>query len=284
MAAPVACARILRRRRPHAVLGGGGYVAGPMLLAARALGIPRVLTEADAHLGLANRWAAPLADRVFLAYALPGKGPPRYEVVGRPGRPRLLRDDARRSARGARAAQDGFVLAVFGALAGARRINDACVAAFGATGLEGGVVVHVTGTRDHAAVLAAVTAPPERYRVLETTDRFWNVLAAADLGVSRAGGTVWELAAAGLPALLVPYPHATGDHQRANAEHFAGAGGAVIVDDAALDGELLKTRVAELRGTPGRLADMRSGMLSCARPDAAAAVARELLRLAGGRT
>ena len=84
VAAPVACARILRRRRPHAVLGGGGYVAGPMLLAARALGIPRVLTEADAHLGLANRWAAPLADRVFLAYALPGKGPPRYEVVGRP--------------------------------------------------------------------------------------------------------------------------------------------------------------------------------------------------------
>jgi UDP-N-acetylglucosamine--N-acetylmuramyl-(pentapeptide) pyrophosphoryl-undecaprenol N-acetylglucosamine transferase len=110
------------------------------------------------------------------------------------------------------------------------------------------------------------------------------VLAAADLGVSRAGGTVWELAAAGLPALLIPYPHATGDHQRANAEHFAGAGGAVIVDDAALDGELLKTRVAELRGTPGRLADMRSGMLRCARPDAAAAVARELLRLAGGRT
>ena len=120
--------------------------------------------------------------------------------------------------------------------------------------------------------------------MLESTDRFWNVLAAADLGVSRAGGTVWELAAAGLPALLVPYPHATGDHQRANAEHFAGAGGAVILEDAALDGELLKTRVAELRGTPGRLADMRSGMLSCARPDAAAAVARELLRLARGRT
>jgi UDP-N-acetylglucosamine--N-acetylmuramyl-(pentapeptide) pyrophosphoryl-undecaprenol N-acetylglucosamine transferase len=283
-AAPVACARILRRRRPHAVLGGGGYVAGPMLLAARALGIPRVLTEADAHLGLANRWAAPLADRVFLAYALPGKKPPRYEVVGRPVA-RAYFETTRADARAELGlAQDGFVLAVFGALAGARRINDASVAAFGATGLDDGVVVHVTGTRDHAAVLAAVTAPPERYRVLETTDRFWNVLAAADLGVSRAGGTVWELAAAGLPALLVPYPHATGDHQRANAEHFAGAGGAVIVDDAALDGELLETRVADLRGAPSRLAAMRSGMLSCARPDAAAAVARELLRLAGTRT
>ena len=247
VAAPVACGDPAPAP-PHAVLGGGGYVAGPMLLAARALGIPRVLTEADAHLGLANRWAAPLADRVFLAYALPGKGPPRYEVVGRPVAARLFETTRAEARTELRLAQDGFVLAVFGALAGARRINDACVAAYGATGLEGGVVVHVTGTRDYAAVLAAVTAPPERYRVLETTDRFWNVLAAADLGVSRAGGTVWELAAAGLPALLVPYPHATGDHQRANAEHFAGAGGAVIVDDAALDGELLR----DARSRPAR--------------------------------
>jgi UDP-N-acetylglucosamine--N-acetylmuramyl-(pentapeptide) pyrophosphoryl-undecaprenol N-acetylglucosamine transferase len=284
VAAPVACARILRRRRPHAVLGGGGYVAGPMLLAARALGIPRVLTEADAHLGLANRWAAPLADRVFLAYALPGREPPRYEVVGRPVA-RAYFETTRAQARAELGLpQDDFVLAVFGALAGARRINDASVAAYGASGLDGGIVVHVTGTRDHAGVLEAVTAPPERYRVLETTDRFWNVLAAADLGVSRAGGTVWELAAAGLPALLVPYPHATGDHQRANAEHFAGAGGAVIVEDAALDGELLRARVADLRGTPGWLSGMRNGMRSSARPDASAAVARELLRLARGRT
>ena len=120
--------------------------------------------------------------------------------------------------------------------------------------------------------------------MLETTDRFWKVLAAADLGVSRAGGTVWELAAAGLPALLVPYPHATGDHQRANAEHFAAAGGAVIVEDAALDGE----PSAHARRRPARRA--RAGSPACAtaccsraRPDAAAAVARELLRLARGR-
>jgi UDP-N-acetylglucosamine--N-acetylmuramyl-(pentapeptide) pyrophosphoryl-undecaprenol N-acetylglucosamine transferase len=283
-AAPVACARILRRRRPHAVLGGGGFVAGPMLLAARALGIPRVLTEADAHLGLANRWAAPLADRVFLAYALTGKDPPRYEVVGRPVA-RAYFETTRAEARAELGLpQDAFVLAVFGALAGARRINDACVAAYGADGLEDGIVLHVTGSRDHAHVVEAVSAPPERYRVLETTDRFWTVLAAADLGLGRAGGTVWELAAAGLPALLVPYPHATGDHQRANAEHFAAAGGAVIVEDSALDGDVLRARVADLRGAPGRLAGMREGMCSRARPDAAAAVARELLRLAAGRS
>ena len=103
-------------------------------------GIPRVLTEADAHLGLANRWAAPLADRVFLAYALPGKEPPRYEVVGRPVA-RAYFETTRAEARAELGLpQDAFVLAVFGALAGARRINDACVAAYGADGLEDGIV------------------------------------------------------------------------------------------------------------------------------------------------
>ena len=280
VAAPAACLRILRRRRPHAVLGGGGYVAGPMLLAARALGIPRVLTEADAHLGLANRIAAPLVDRVFLAYPLPGRNPPRYEVVGRP----VLRAYFEATRAAARAElglpPEAFVLAVFGALAGARRINDACVAAYGAAGLDDGIVLHVSGARDYERVAAAVEAPRDRYRLLAASGRFWNVLAAADLAVSRAGGTVWELAAAGLPALLVPYPHATGDHQRANARYFADAGGAVIVEDAALDGESLRAAVAALRGELGA---MRAGMRSRARPDAAAAVARELLRLARGR-
>lgn len=280
VAAPAACVRILRRRRPHAVLGGGGFVAGPMLLAARALGIPRVLTEADAHLGLANRLAAPLADRVFLAYPLPDRKPPRYEVVGRPVL-RAFFETARAEARAELGLPaDAFVLAVFGALAGARRINDAAVEAFGIGGLEDGIVLHITGTRDYDHVVRAVRAPPDRYRVLATTDRFWVVLAAADLGVSRAGGTVWELAAAGLPALLVPYPHATGDHQHANASYFAAAGGAVIVEDAALDAETLRARVAALRS---ELDAMSAGMRGVARPDAAAAVARELLRLARDR-
>jgi len=100
---------------------------------------------------------------------------------------------------------------------------------------------------------------------------------------AHPGGTVWELAAAGLPALLVPYPHATADHQLANATYFAAAGGAVIVEDAALDGARLRDRVAELRARPGRLAEMGAGMRSVARPDAAAALANELLRLARDR-
>lgn len=280
VAAPLACARILRRRRPDVVLGGGGFVAGPMLLAARTLGIPSVLTEADSHLGLANRLAAPLAARVLLAFPIPGRDGPRYRVVGRPVA-RAYFETGRASARAALGLPaDAFVLAVFGALAGARRLNDACVEAYGTRGIDGGIVVHVTGARDHDRVGAAVAAPPDRYRVIEQTPRFFEVLAAADLCVSRAGGTVWELAAAGLPAILVPYPHATQDHQRGNAEHFAAAGGALITDDAALDGPALATAVAALRGAPGKLEAMRAAMLASARPGAARAVADELIALA----
>src|SRR5207248_8037901 len=83
-AAPAVCLRILARRRPDVVLGGGGYVAGPMVVAAWARRIPAALTEADAHLGLANRLAAPFARRVFLAFPIDGKGPPKYRVTGRP--------------------------------------------------------------------------------------------------------------------------------------------------------------------------------------------------------
>ena len=175
------------------------------------------------------------------------------------------------------------MLAVFGALAGARRINDAVRRGLRRpTGSSDGIVAARHGYARPRASRGGGRGPSRALPRLAATDRFWLVLAAADLGVSRAGGTVWELAAAGLPALLVPYPHATGDHQRANAEHFAAAGGAVIVDDASLDGDVLRARVADLRAAPGRLQGMRDGMLSSARPDAAGAVARELLRLAEG--
>ena len=279
-AAPLACLRILRRRRPDVVLGGGGFVAGPMLLAARMLGIPSVLTEADSHLGLANRLAAPLAVRVLLAYPIAGRDGPRYRVVGRPVARAYFETDRATARAALDLPGDAFVVAVFGALAGARRLNDACVEAYGADGIDDGIVVHVTGARDHELVAGGVSVPADRYRVIAETPRFFEVLAAADLCVSRAGGTVWELAAAGLPAILVPYPHATQDHQRGNAEHFASAGGAVIVDDDALDGETLAASVAELRTTPGRLQAMHAAMLASARPGAARAVADELIALA----
>ena len=125
--APAACAQILRRVRPQAVLGGGGYVSGPMIAAAASLRIPSALTEADGHLGLANRMAAPLARRVLLAMPIEGLEGDRYRVVGRPVDPRFFtvtRDQARATYA---IAPDEQVVVVFGGSLGAGRLNEAAV-------------------------------------------------------------------------------------------------------------------------------------------------------------
>ena len=156
----------------------------------------------------------------------------------------------------------GPVVAVFGALAGARSLNEMAVGAWGAGGPD---VLHVCGERDFESLRPRVDRPG--YVLLAQTDHFGEALAAADLAVSRAGGTVWELAAAGTPAILVPYPYATADHQTLNARHFERGGGAVVVPDAEVD--RVPTLVDELLRDPARLAGMREAMLALARPDAA---------------
>jgi UDP-N-acetylglucosamine--N-acetylmuramyl-(pentapeptide) pyrophosphoryl-undecaprenol N-acetylglucosamine transferase len=271
--APFACRRILSRRRPDVVLGGGGYVAGPMVLAARTRGIPAALTEADAHLGLANRLAAPLSRRVFLAYAIDGRDGAKYQVVGRPIPAAHLGADKAESRARFGLPQDRPVLAVFGGLAGAQALNDFVVDEFGA---GGPAVLHVSGARDYAALRPRVQR--EDYVLLESTDDFGAALAAADLAISRAGGTVWELAAAGMPAILVPYPHATADHQTLNARHFEAGGGAIVVDQSDL--ERVPALVDELLADPQRLARMSAAMRALAKPDAADVIAEELVALA----
>ncbi len=117
--------------------------------------------------------------------------------------------------------------------------------------------------------------------LVPSTDEFGAALAAADLAVSRAGGTVWELADAGTPAILVPYPYATADHQTLNARHFERGGGAIVVPEPELD--RVPALVDELLADPGRLASMREAMLSMARPHAAEEIAEELIALAAAR-
>src|SRR5688500_16840101 len=274
--APFACARILSRRRPDVVLGGGGYVAGPMVLAARLRGIPAALTEADAHLGLANRLAVPFARRVLLAYAIEGRDDAKYRVVGRPIPAAHLGADkaAGRLLFGLPPARP--VLAVFGGLAGAQALNEFAVDAFGELGPA---VLHISGARDYEALRPRVSR--DDYVLVSTTNDFGAALAAADLAISRAGGTVWELAAAGTPAILVPYPHATADHQTLNARYFESGGGAVVVDQSELAD--VPALVEELLAAPERLARMSASMRKLAKPNAADVVADELIALAEAR-
>jgi UDP-N-acetylglucosamine--N-acetylmuramyl-(pentapeptide) pyrophosphoryl-undecaprenol N-acetylglucosamine transferase len=275
-ASPVACLRILGRRRPDVVLGGGGYVAGPMVFAAWLRRIPAALTEADAHLGLANRLATPFARRLFLAYPIAGAGR-KARVVGRPI-PSSSRAKPQVEARAALdLPPDGPLVVVFGGSLGARTLNELALDAWAESGPA---VLHITGERDYEELRERVSRTG--YRLVPFLEDFGAALGAADLIVSRAGGSVWEIAAAGKPAVLVPYPEATGDHQQANARHFELAGGAVVV----LDGdarESVPPLVEQLLASPDRLAEMASAMRAAARPDAAERIADELIVLAAAR-
>ena len=271
--APAACARILAERQPDVVLGGGGYVAGPMVYAAWRKKIPAALTEADAHLGLANRLAAPFARRVFLSYAVPGRTGERYRVVGRPVPPVAAVAQAEARERFGLPA-DGPVLLVFGGSLGAEALNEAAVSAWGEAGPA---VLHLCGERYLAGLEGRVRRPG--YRLLPWTDDFGAALAAADLVVARAGGSVWEVAAAGRPAVLVPSPNVTADHQTKNARYFADAGGAVVVPEPEL--ARLPGVVAELLADEPRRAEMGEAMRRAAKPGAADEIAEELIALAG---
>jgi UDP-N-acetylglucosamine--N-acetylmuramyl-(pentapeptide) pyrophosphoryl-undecaprenol N-acetylglucosamine transferase len=278
--ATAAARKILARERVDAVIGGGGYVAGPAGAAAVTLRLPLVLTEADSHLGIANRLLAPRARKVFLAFPIEGRMPPRYEVVGRPV-PRATGKVDRAAARerfGLPAEEP--CLLVFGGSLGARTINQAAVDAFGA--VAPCAVLHACGRRDYAELRARLDelGSPPHYRLEPYVEPFADALAAADLAVARAGGSVFELAAAGIPSLLVPYPHATADHQSGNAQWMAAGGAAVIVPDAELDPQRLAREVEALLREPQRLEAMSAAARKLARIDAADRIADEVLRLA----
>jgi undecaprenyldiphospho-muramoylpentapeptide beta-N-acetylglucosaminyltransferase len=344
---------LLGEIEPDAVMGGGGYVAGPVGAAALTRRIPLVLTEADSHMGLSNRALAPWAQRVCLAFppagadetppadagkapsAGAGKAPPagadetppadagktfppagegfekrrlgrlinlsrkyhsypelkrgthntgprtgssarRYRVTGRPIPP-FDPDRARARGRLGIAPEETCVL-VFGGSLGARTINLAAVQAFAGAAFR---VLHVSGKRDYPELCRREL--PEGYDLREYLDlgEFADALSAADLVVARAGGSVFEIAAHGVPSILVPYPHAAGDHQSANARWMAQGGAAVVLADGELTAPRLAREVATLLTDRSRLRAMGGAALRLARPDAAQEVARELLRAAG---
>ena len=281
-AAVPAARRALRRRRAEVVMGGGGYVAGPAGLAALSAGLPLVLTEADRHLGLANRLLARRASRVCLAFPIPGRQGGRYLVTGRPVPAAVLHAD-RSEARGRfRIAPDDRCLLVFGGSQGARSLNLCALDAYlgdGAATPRDYHVIQITGHRDYPLARERLDASggAERYTLLEYEPTLADPLAACDLVLARAGGSVFELAAAGRPAILVPYPHATARHQDANAAWMAGAGAAVVVHDSELDAESLAGTVGELFADPPRLEAMSAASRALARPDAAQLIAEQVL-------
>jgi UDP-N-acetylglucosamine--N-acetylmuramyl-(pentapeptide) pyrophosphoryl-undecaprenol N-acetylglucosamine transferase len=274
-----AARRALRARRADVVMGGGGFVAGPAGLAALATHTPLVLTEADSHLGLANRLLAGSARRVCLAFPIEGREGDRYLLTGRPVPAAVLSADRGQARERFGVAAGDRCLLVMGGSQGARTINECAIQALAERPGRDFHVVHLAGRRDYEELRQRLEGAPykERYTLLEYEPDLGACLAACDLVLGRSGGSIFEIAASGRPAVLVPYPHATGDHQRANAAWMAAAGAATVIEDADLDAQELGAELVALLDDRPRLASMAAASLSLARPDAARRIADEIL-------
>jgi UDP-N-acetylglucosamine--N-acetylmuramyl-(pentapeptide) pyrophosphoryl-undecaprenol N-acetylglucosamine transferase len=240
--------RMLGELRPAAVMGAGGYVAGPVGL-------------------------APFARRLCLAFPLEGRSGSRYRVTGRPVPPPATDRDAARARFGISEA-DTCVL-VCGGSQGARSINQAAVEAFAGARFR---VLHAAGERD----LPDLQSPGPHYDLRGFISEFGDALAASDLVVARSGGSLFEIAAHGRPAVLIPYPHATADHQSANARYMERAGAAVVLADDELTPARLAQEVGGLLADPGRLTAMSRASAAMAKPNAASEIANEVLAAARG--
>lgn len=275
--------RVIREVKPRIVVGTGGYVSAPAVLAARLEGIPAVICEQNVFPGVANRVLAQVATRVFTTFPESDRYFPKgkAECLGNPIRPeafRLTREEAR--------AILGFpptphLLLVTGGSLGARSLNRATVEALEAwLAQPDWAVLHVAGQADMAAVQEATEAWKDspRYRLVEYLSEMPAAIAAADLVVSRAGATTLaELTAAGKPMVLVPFQHG-GKDQPANARSLSEAGAAIALDDHHLVG--LGEVVAALMHDAERRALMSDASRRLGKPDAAEKIVERLFELA----
>ena len=196
-------------------------------------------------------------------------------MTGRPVPPPVTDRAAARARFGIGA--DEVCVLVFGGSLGARSINEAAIAAFAGAPFR---VLHAAGTRDYVSLRDRVPGPT--YDVREYIDGFGDALAACDLCVARAGGSIFEIAAHGRPAILIPYPYASGDHQTHNARWMEQASAAVVIPDAELTPARLAEEVSRLLGDRARLEAMAQASARLARPDAAQVIAAEILAAADG--
>ncbi len=276
--------RITARFRPDVVFGAGGYASAAAVLAASFLRRTIVLQEQNSIPGLTNRLLARFAKRVYLGFEKAGEGFGSHRGLVVTGNP--LRGDvvsaADRDTRGEFGlAADRPVLLVFGGSQGARKLNRAAVEYLLVR--ENVQAIIQTGAQDYPWVAERTATLGKRVFAAPYIEAMHRAYGAADVVLARAGAlSVSEIAAVGLPAILVPYPFATDDHQRHNAAFLADAGGAVVVADAELTGERLAAALDPLLADRSRLAAMRRALATVARRDAARRIAVDMIGLAPG--
>jgi UDP-N-acetylglucosamine--N-acetylmuramyl-(pentapeptide) pyrophosphoryl-undecaprenol N-acetylglucosamine transferase len=265
------CTRIIQRLRPRAVLGVGGYASAPAVVAARALGVPTFLHEQNSVPGRLNRLASRFTTETLVTFPAAEESLRHSVRVGMPTKASIF-DASREDALSALGLEPPVVV-IFGGSGGALRINLAAAEAFGGTTPYS--VVQISGRRD----FARLSTDNPRHRILEYVDDIGPYLVAADVVVSRAGaGSLFDIAAAGKAAILIPFPYATGDHQLHNATYFTEKGAAELMPDAEVDAASLRLRVEGLLKDRRRREQMAKQIRSLATPHAAGEVAEKLLR------
>lgn len=277
---------ILRRRAPQVVIGVGGYSSGPVVLAAVLRGIPTLVMEQNAVPGFTNRTLARYVRKAAVTWPETTRyfGEKAF-VSGNPVRAEFLQQ---MEGTNAAAEHDGGTrparVLIFGGSQGAHAINVAMVAAAPelVRRIPGLQIVHQTGAADRDLVDESYRRAGIEARVESFLYAMDREMTAADLVVCRAGATTLaELAAAGKPAVLIPLPTATDDHQRKNAEATARAGAAVVLEQASLTGESLATEIVRLLEDPGLCERMSASAHALAKPDAARVIAEHVIDLAG---
>jgi UDP-N-acetylglucosamine--N-acetylmuramyl-(pentapeptide) pyrophosphoryl-undecaprenol N-acetylglucosamine transferase len=267
---------VIARRRPHVVVGVGGYSSGPIAVAAWLRRVPVLLHEQNAQPGLTNRLVARVARAIALTYAeTSARFGEKSFVSGNPVRPQFLQVGPEPS--GARR------VLIFGGSQGAHAINMAVVEAASqlAVTTPPPQITHQTGERDVAMVREGLARAGLAARVEPFLDRMDEEMRGANVIVCRAGSTTLaEIAAVGRAAILVPFPFATDDHQRKNAEALATAGAAEMLDQRDLTGATLATRILALLDDEARRAQLAAAVKRFARPDAARVIVDRVLALA----
>ncbi len=280
--------RVISTTKPSVVIGVGGYSSGPVVALAALRGIPTLLMEQNAMPGLTNRQLARLVRAAAVTYdeSIAFFGAKAF-VSGNPVRPEFFEVNESKQHEGAYDGHDAPHAAarvlVFGGSQGAHAINVAMVEAAPrlASATPRLAITHQTGERDVEMVRAGYRSAGLEARVEPFLFEMNREMNAADIVISRAGATTLaELAAAGVPAILIPLPTATDDHQRKNALALVKQNAAVLLDQRELTGERLAGEVLRLASDAARRRDMSGAVRRFARPDAAKAIVDRILELA----
>lgn len=272
--------KVIRERKPSIVIGTGGFATGPLLMVAALMRIPTAIVEPNAIAGRSNRLLSHVAKRVFVAFNTTARSFPARKalVTGNPVRRAIVEVN-----RSSYDATRHLTVFCYGGSQGARSLNEAMLEAIAYLGdyRDRIRIIHQVGSIDAVEQAADVYKRAEfEAEVFAFTEGIAGVYAEADIALARAGGgTIAELAATELPALLVPLPHAVDDHQRANAEELVNVGGAILMPQSQLTGQGVAFALIDFVHHPEKLKAMREALAGVARPDAADVIARECLNM-----